>query len=120
MTTPSDPAPAPPAPRCAACEYDLRGACAPAPGAGAGAAARCPECGELVGGPAAALARERVFFQRLRRRLIALFVVTAALGVAAIALFHDHALFLTPLLVFLVAPAAPVLVAAYCTRRLGA
>ncbi len=69
-------------------------------------------------GASAALARERAFFHRLRWRLLALFAVTVLLGIGAITMFRDQALFLTPLLVLLVAPIAPVLVAAYCVRRL--
>lgn len=100
-----------PSSRCAACDYDLRGTTSPE-------GQRCPECGQAITGASAALAREQAFFRRLRRLLLALFVVTALLGIATLAAFRDHALFLTPLLVLLVAPAAPVLVAAYCARRL--
>ncbi len=98
--------------RCAACDYDLRGA----PRSGSD---RCPECGLLLTAGAVRSARERSFF-----RCLAVWSGVAITAVVAVAfagglVLGDMAIQLVPLLVFLVAPAAPVIVAAYCVRRLA-
>jgi predicted RNA-binding Zn-ribbon protein involved in translation (DUF1610 family) len=97
--------------QCVSCDYDLRGTAGES-------APRCPECGQSLADGAMARALERSFFRRLRRRLAALSMLVATLTTATLLAFPEHVLFVAPLLVLMVAPVAPVLLAAYCARVL--
>jgi len=97
-------------PRCGSCDYDLTGTVEEGPG-------RCPECGDRLDAAGLDRARERHAFRRVRRRLWILGVLAVVLSAATYLLLSDHAVFIAPMVIFVVAPIAPVLLAGAAEER---
>ena len=99
-----DARPSPANPSCHACDYDLTGTVR----AGVD---RCPECGDPFDSVAMERARERRAFRRVRRWVWILAALAILMAAATYLLLSDHAVLIAPLVVFAVAPLAPVLLA---------